>query len=170
VLRVPRSAPWPIHPARHPGARLAGGQSDGTELAKPFAMSLPAISKHLRCLNRRAARREIDGRVHRLPLARGPMKNAADGFEQYRGLLGNPVRMLSKKYLESHGRQGEEMATAKQASDSRSKSGALFAAPREKSRPRGSSASSRAMDVQGRVGAHRDSFTETGHPDRRACT
>jgi len=31
-------------------ARLAGGQAMVTELAKPFAMSLPAISKHLRVL------------------------------------------------------------------------------------------------------------------------
>jgi DNA-binding transcriptional ArsR family regulator len=40
-----------------------------TELAEPYAMSLPAVSKHLRVLERaRLVSRRIDGRVHRCAL------------------------------------------------------------------------------------------------------
>src|SRR5581483_5753114 len=46
--------------------RLAAEPATITELAAPFAMSLPAVSKHLRVLERAGLiRREIDGRIHR---------------------------------------------------------------------------------------------------------
>jgi DNA-binding transcriptional ArsR family regulator len=56
-----------------------------TELAEPFAMSLPAVSKHLRVLE--AARlvvREVDGRVHRCSLAPGPLRDIGRWVEHYR--------------------------------------------------------------------------------------
>jgi DNA-binding transcriptional ArsR family regulator len=50
-------------------ARLAGGESTVTELAKPFKVSLPAISKHLRVLEKAGLlSRERDGRIHRCSL------------------------------------------------------------------------------------------------------
>src|SRR5580765_7890044 len=65
--------------------RLARGQAMVTELAEPFSMSLPAISKHLRVLESAGLlQREIDGRVHRCRLAAAPMKNAATWIAQYR--------------------------------------------------------------------------------------
>ena len=49
--------------------RLGRGPAMVTELAQPFTMSLPAVSKHLRVLERaRLVSRKIDGRVHRCAL------------------------------------------------------------------------------------------------------
>ncbi len=66
-------------------ARLASGEKSVTELAEPFAMSLPAISKHLKVLERAGLierRREAQWRPCRLEAA--PLKDAADWIEEYR--------------------------------------------------------------------------------------
>lgn len=66
-------------------ARLTSGDASVTELAEPFAMSLPAISKHLKVLERAgliARGREAQWRPCRLKAA--PLKGAADWLEQYR--------------------------------------------------------------------------------------
>ena len=66
-------------------AHLARGESSVTELAEPFDMSLPAVSKHLRVLqNAGLLARERDGRVHRCCLVGGPMKDAALWIARYR--------------------------------------------------------------------------------------
>ncbi|MFZ1060496.1 MAG: metalloregulator ArsR/SmtB family transcription factor [Candidatus Rokuibacteriota bacterium] len=65
--------------------RLARGESSVTELAEPFDMSLPAVSKHLGVLERAGLlARERDGRVHRCCLAGGPMRDAARWIARYR--------------------------------------------------------------------------------------
>ena len=66
-------------------ARLALGETSVTELAEPFEMSLPAISKHLKVLERAgliARGREAQWRPCRLEA--GPLKNAAKWLEYYR--------------------------------------------------------------------------------------
>ena len=66
-------------------ARLASGETSVTELAQPFAMSLPAISKHLKVLERAGLivrGREAQWRPCRLEA--GPLKDAADWLERYR--------------------------------------------------------------------------------------
>ncbi len=66
-------------------ARLASGASSVTELAEPFAMSLPAVSKHLKVLERAGLierGREAQWRPCRLKPA--AMKQAADWIEHYR--------------------------------------------------------------------------------------
>ena len=66
-------------------ARLASGEASVTELAEPFEMSLPAISKHLKVLQRAgliARSREAQWRPCRL--AAGPLKDVADWIEHYR--------------------------------------------------------------------------------------
>lgn len=66
-------------------ARLALGESSVGELASPFAMSLPAISKHLRVLEHAGLlARHKEGRVHRCRLVAEPMRDAATWFERYR--------------------------------------------------------------------------------------
>ena len=56
-----------------------------TDLAKPYAISLPAVSKHLRVLeNAGLVRRRRDGRVHRLRLEAKPMQQAQAWIEEYR--------------------------------------------------------------------------------------
>jgi DNA-binding transcriptional ArsR family regulator len=67
--------------------RLATGQASVTELAEPFEMSLPAVSKHLKVLERAgliSRGREAQWRPCRLEPA--PLKDVADWVEEYRGL------------------------------------------------------------------------------------
>lgn len=59
-------------------ARLAHGEASVSELAEPFNISLPAISKHLRVLERAGlVKRTKCGRVHRLGLIPEPLRDAA---------------------------------------------------------------------------------------------
>ena len=66
-------------------ARLASGECSVTELAEPFEMSMPAVSKHLRVLERAgliARGREAQWRPCRIEAA--PLKAVAEWTEQYR--------------------------------------------------------------------------------------
>jgi DNA-binding transcriptional ArsR family regulator len=66
-------------------ARLALGESSVTELAKPFAMSGPAVSKHLKVLERAgliARGRLAQWRPCRLEA--GPLRDVAEWIEAYR--------------------------------------------------------------------------------------
>jgi DNA-binding transcriptional ArsR family regulator len=66
-------------------AHLATGEATVGELAEPFAMSLPAVSKHLKVLERAgliAKGRKAQWRPCRLEAA--PLKDAADWLEHYR--------------------------------------------------------------------------------------
>jgi DNA-binding transcriptional ArsR family regulator len=66
-------------------ANLAEGERCVTDLAKPHRMSLPAVSKHLRVLEKAGLiRRHRDGRVHRLKLEAAPMQGAQQWIEEYR--------------------------------------------------------------------------------------
>ncbi len=66
-------------------ARLAEGEASVTELTKPFSLSQPAVSRHLRVLERaglitRGRRAQL--RPRRLEVA--PLKDAVDWLERYR--------------------------------------------------------------------------------------
>ena len=66
-------------------ARLASGEATVTEIAAPFEMSMPAVSKHLKVLERAgliARGREAQWRPCRLEAA--PLKEVADWVELYR--------------------------------------------------------------------------------------
>jgi DNA-binding transcriptional ArsR family regulator len=66
-------------------ARLISGEASVTELAGPFEMSLPAVSKHLKVLEHAGLitrSREAQWRPCRLEA--GPLKDAADWLEHYR--------------------------------------------------------------------------------------
>jgi DNA-binding transcriptional ArsR family regulator len=64
---------------------LAHGEASGTELARPFSISVPAISKHLRVLEHAdLILHRKDGRTHWFRLAAGPMQEAAAWLEHYR--------------------------------------------------------------------------------------
>ncbi|MEX0679682.1 MAG: metalloregulator ArsR/SmtB family transcription factor [Pirellulales bacterium] len=86
-------------------ARLQDGSATVTELAKPFRVSLPAISRHLRVLECAGlVRRTREGRIHRLRLVARPIGEAAGWIEAYRRFwegqfdsLGNYIRTLDKK-------------------------------------------------------------------------
>jgi len=63
-------------------AHLARGNHRVTHLARPHAMSLPAVSKHLRVLEQAGLlRRRRYGRIHEMELNAGPLKKAARWVE-----------------------------------------------------------------------------------------
>src|SRR3954447_18512828 len=67
--------------------RLSRGESRVTELAQPFAISLNAVSKHIRVLERaRLVRRRRAGREHVLSLNTGPLDGARTCIEAQRVL------------------------------------------------------------------------------------
>ena len=68
-------------------SRLATGEATVNQLAEPFRMSLPAVSKHLKVLERAGLvtqSREAQWRPRRLEAA--PLKDVADWVEQYRAI------------------------------------------------------------------------------------
>ncbi len=94
-------------------ARLASGECSVTELAEPFEMSMPAVSKHLRVLERAgliARRRDAQWRPRRIEA--GPLKEVADWTERYRHLweerldrLDTYLQQLKAKEGKSHVRK-----------------------------------------------------------------
>src|SRR5688572_9946256 len=68
-------------------ARLARGECSVTELAEPFDMSMPAVSKHLRVLERAGLiARARDAQWRPCRIEAGPLKEVADWAERYRHL------------------------------------------------------------------------------------
>ena len=89
-------------------ADLATGDRCVTRLAKPYAMSLPAISKHLRVLEKAGLlRRRRYGRVHQMQLEAEPLKHAADWVEKYRKFWEGSLDRLAE-YLEKTGKPTEK--------------------------------------------------------------
>src|SRR5947207_8565847 len=81
-------------------AHLARGDKCVTRLAKPHAMSLPAVSKHLRVLEKAGLlRRRRYGRVHEMQLEAKPLKEAAQWVEEYRKFWEASLDRLAE-YLE----------------------------------------------------------------------
>jgi DNA-binding transcriptional ArsR family regulator len=86
--------------------RLATGQASVTELAEPFEMSLPAVSKHLKVLERAgliSRGREAQWRPCRLEPA--PLKDVADWVEEYRGLWEARLGRLDDYLREIQGKE-----------------------------------------------------------------
>ena len=68
-------------------ARLALGETSVSELAEPFAMSLPAISKHLKVLERAGLiTRGRDAQMRPCKIEVKALKEADDWLEEYRRL------------------------------------------------------------------------------------
>lgn len=66
-------------------ARLASGEASVTELAEPFAMTQPAISKHLKVLERAGLiSRERDAQRRPSRLEARPLAEASQWLENYR--------------------------------------------------------------------------------------
>ncbi|HSL20490.1 MAG TPA: metalloregulator ArsR/SmtB family transcription factor [Vicinamibacterales bacterium] len=93
-------------------ARLASGECSVTELAEPFEISMPAVSKHLRVLERAgliARGREAQWRPCRLEPA--PLKEVADWVARYRAMWEARFHRLDtylqglKAKEQKHGRQ-----------------------------------------------------------------
>ena len=69
-------------------ARLATGEATVTELAEPFAMSLPGVSKHLKVLEVAGLiSKDRDAQWRRCRLEPGPLRDLAAWLELYRRFL-----------------------------------------------------------------------------------
>jgi DNA-binding transcriptional ArsR family regulator len=80
--------------------RLASGPATITELAEPFAMTLPAVSKHLRVLERAGLlRRERQGWYHHCHLEAAPLANAEAFLAWYRPFWDRTLDQLAR-YVE----------------------------------------------------------------------
>ena len=76
-------------------ARLASGDASVTELGEPFRISLPAISKHLKVLERAGLiARGRDAQWRPCRLEAGPLKDAADWLDHYRHFWGRSLDRL----------------------------------------------------------------------------
>ncbi|HLD93431.1 MAG TPA: metalloregulator ArsR/SmtB family transcription factor [Anaerolineales bacterium] len=66
-------------------ARLAKGEASVTELAAPFAVSMPAITKHLKVLERAGLiERGRDAQLRPARLQAAPLKDVSEWLERYR--------------------------------------------------------------------------------------
>ena len=80
-------------------ARLAEGEASVNELAEPFAISLPAVSRHLKVLERaRLITREREAQWRRCRLAPKPLKEAAEWVERYRAFWDARFDQLDKLF------------------------------------------------------------------------
>jgi DNA-binding transcriptional ArsR family regulator len=87
-------------------ARLATGEATVTALAEPFNMSLPAVSKHLKVLQRAGLvtrGRAAQWRPCRLEAA--PLKDAADWLEHYRRFWEQSLDRLEDYLAELQGKE-----------------------------------------------------------------
>ena len=97
-------------------ARLTAGEATVTELAEPFAMSLPAVSKHLKVLERAgliARGREAQWRPCRLEA--DPLKEVADWVEAYRRFWEQSQERYDR--LDDYLRQAQGQAQGKEEPD-----------------------------------------------------
>lgn len=97
--------------------RLAeGGPRSIGEIAAPFKVSLQAISKHLKVLERAGLiSRDVEGRVHRCSLDAAPMARASTWIERYRPFWEDQLSAL-ERYLdetadENQGAEGQPPST-----------------------------------------------------------
>src|ERR1700677_334141 len=94
-------------------AQLAKGEECVTDLARPHAMSLAAVSKHLIVLEKAGlVKRHRQGRVHSLKLHAEPMREAQAWIDRYRkfweGNLDQFEKYLDKLQTEETKHDGDE--------------------------------------------------------------
>jgi DNA-binding transcriptional ArsR family regulator len=77
--------------------RLSKGPATVTELAVPFSMSLPAVSKHIRVLEQaKLIRREVTGRTHRCSIDGAPLRDVADWLDDRRAFWEGALDSLAE--------------------------------------------------------------------------
>jgi len=87
-------------------SRLSLGEARVTDLAKPFHMSLNAVSKHILVLERaRLVRRRRRGREHLLSATPQPLSAAADWIDHYRREWTQRLDRLEQYLDELQGRE-----------------------------------------------------------------
>jgi DNA-binding transcriptional ArsR family regulator len=90
-------------------ARLASGEATVNELAAPVDISLPAISRHLKVLEKaRLITREREAQWRRCRLAPAPLKEAAEWVERYRAFWDARFDALDKLFAREAAAQKEK--------------------------------------------------------------
>jgi len=99
--------------------RLADGDATVTELAEPFSISLPAISRHLKVLERAGLiSRSRSGQWRSSRLETAPLKEATDWMERYRVFWDASFDRLEahlRQVQQDRSRQGQAQDTEKGA-------------------------------------------------------
>lgn len=86
-------------------ARLAKGDSTVGDLARPFEISLPAVSRHLKVLERAGLiEREVDAQWRLCRLKGRPLREAHGWLERYRRFWEESLERLVE-YLEKEGKR-----------------------------------------------------------------
>ncbi len=94
--------------------RLALGDTSVGELAKPFDMSWPAVSKHLRVLERAGlVTQDKQGRVRRCKLQAGAMRDAAAWIDSYRQYWTSQLDALAEFLEQPENLNGNDKKTVK---------------------------------------------------------
>jgi DNA-binding transcriptional ArsR family regulator len=97
-------------------ARLARGETSVTEIARPFKITMPAVTKHLKVLERSGLiARSRDAQWRPCRLKAKPMKEAVDWLERYRSHWEQTFDRLDDYLHEIQGKQKPE--TKKQKHD-----------------------------------------------------
>ena len=92
--------------------RLASGETSVTELAKPFKMTLPAISKHLKVLERAGLiERTRDAQRRPCLLHAQPLRDAAKWIQQYRQFWNERLDRLDEHLRELQAQSPQSSAT-----------------------------------------------------------
>ena len=82
-------------------ARLTLGPARVTDLAAPFRMSLPAVSKHLRILEEaHLVSRRVEGRVHRLALRGATLREVETWLDAYRSFWSESMNALDRDLID----------------------------------------------------------------------
>ncbi len=102
-------------------ARLVSGNASVTELAEPFDMSLPAISKHLKVLERAGLiARTRDAQWRPCRLEAGPLKEVADWAEGYRRFWEESFDRLEEYLAELKSNQSKQLAKSRKTKGQKS--------------------------------------------------
>ncbi len=102
-------------------ARLANGPATVNELAAPFSMSLPAVSKHLKVLERaQLIARGKEAQWRPCALKAAPLKAANDWMEQYRRFWEQRFDRLDEYLKELQAKPATEKAAVRKARKKRS--------------------------------------------------
>jgi DNA-binding transcriptional ArsR family regulator len=88
--------------------RLSRGTATIGELGRPYRISKPAVTKHVKVLERAGLiRRERDGRLHRCTLNPGPMQEAEAWIERHRKFWEGRLDALARYVEDTHPSHGE---------------------------------------------------------------
>src|SRR5260370_2122185 len=92
-------------------ARLAAGKATVTELAAPFAMSMPAVSRHLKVLEHAGLiKRGREAQWRPCRITAGPLKDVADWLAHYQQFWTESLDRL-EDYLRGRPKEGKTLGT-----------------------------------------------------------